>query len=237
MGLFVGCIGVGSVSLIPTPMIASARDDNSGATSTLVLSPPAGVQVGDVMVACYGGGAYSGGGGPYTFTPDPSWTPIYNLNDSTTHQVITNLFYKIANAADAAGTSSYSWTLTTGTIAGHALTYLAWPSRHGDTFGGTAATYTDPPASLTSPGGRWQLVLIYQRTASAFGQPDPNPVVTSAGATLLHANTHVVGSTNNARAGVLRMYASERVSPITGAYLTGGINFPRQGMVVAAVST
>lgn len=202
-----------------------------GATATVSLTAPAGVSVGDVIVASVGAGSYINGD-PWTFTPDAAWTPIY-VTDLSARTVLTNLYTKIATAADVTQSVSYTWSITvTGGLAGITVIHTSWPQRFGTVLSSPAMTESRTP-SLASPGGDFQFSFIYERSASNFAQPAPNPVVTSD-ATLLCE--HITAGSDSYRAGQMRVYASSRVSPITGDYLTGGIDFPQQGLVVAAVT-
>lgn len=222
---FVGFIGCAPA--FPTGHSCASNYNSGGATVTVTLGAPASVSLGDQMVACAGAGSYVGGT-PWTLVPPSGWSTLYTTSE-TVDAVFTNLYAKTADQNDVDGLSSYTWTMTVaGGLAGMAVTHVSWPKRYGTTVSGASHDGTSTP-SLSSPGGRWQLAFIYQRTANNFEQPNPDPVVTSA-ATLWCENL------GTARPGNLRVYASDNVSPITGAYLTGGIDNPRQGLVVAAVS-
>lgn len=226
---FTGCIGVGLV--MPDVVYVSKNDGTvSGGGLTVTLGPPADIKVGYPMVACVEAGAFGGGAGPYTFTPDADWTPVYE--DPTSgfdHQIIANLYTKTADAADEAGTSSYSWTVSTpSTQAGMSIAIVGWRPVYGTTVSNPAVTHSLTP-SIASPGGTWQFAFITQRTASGFVQPTPDPYVTSPASLF----AEVLGGY---RSGRLRAYGSNNVSPITGSYSTGDA-FPRQALLVAAISS
>lgn len=226
---FTGCIGCGGAQF-PTAILSRTSFEAGGATVTRTLAAPAGIKVGQLMLTCVSAGSYAGGS-PWTFTPDPAWTAVYaDPTFGGGEVIVSHLYSKIADAADEAGTSSYSWSLNVpGGLAGMAVAVVGWERQFGTTISTASANHTLSP-SVASPGGDWQFAFVTQRTASNFVQPEPDPVVTST-ATLL------VSRFGSYRPGAMRVYASNNVSPITGAYLQGGIDFPRQALVVASITT
>lgn len=228
---FTGFIGVAIT--IPDEVGCVTGRSTGTASASVTLGAPIGVQAGHTMVACVSGGHYAGtDGGTYTLTPPSGWSTVYA--DPSGLEILSNLYTKIADAADEAQTSSYTWTFTHtgGFLSGIVASHLSWRPRFGTTLGNASAVHNNSP-SIASPGGRWQFSYIVQRTRNGFAQPIPDPVVTSE-ASLLCEN--VTGTSGGYRAGNLRAYASKDVSPITGAYLGETGDHPRYGMVVAAVS-
>lgn len=216
------------------PIIASTESQTGGSIVTATLGAPTGIQAGMPMVACVSAGAYAQFGPiTYGYIPDPAWTPVYEEADNgLTNWIIPNLYSKIADADDEAGTASYSWTVNAGeSLGGIAVAILGWPARYGATISNPAADYTTLP-SLASPGGIWQLTFITQRTSAATPEADPDPQVTSAATLLVDKFSP---GTDAYRAGQIRVYGSPKVSPITGAYPSPPAN-NRQAMVTAAVS-
>lgn len=232
---FVGSIAVAGPPFPPTPIIASTLAVTSGAIVTATLPPPSGIRAGMPMAACVSAGAYAQfAPNTYGFTADPAWTPVYeDPTNGFNHWIIPNLYTKIADDDDEAGTASYSWTVDAGgALGGMAVAILCWPTKFGTTVSGGSADYTLTP-SIATAGGAWQLAFITQRTHRAGVVNEPDPVLTSA-ATLLVDDFSGTGSTTY-RAGTMRVYASQKVSPVTGAYLIG-VNDGHQAMVVATVS-
>lgn len=228
---FTGCIGVGR-SIPDVFYFVDGRLFADG-DETVTLGAPVGILAGNPMLACVAGGPYPTST-VYTLTPDPAWTPLYEDTDNTL-EVFTNLYYKVADASDAAGTSSYSWRLQTpGVLAGINVVHAGWREKFGATASGASVDHSATP-SISSPGGRWQFGYIYQRSSSAFLQPTPDPVITSTEAELIH--TSMGSGPEVHRAGTMRLYAIDHASPIVGAYQTGGISGSRTGMVVAAMSS
>lgn len=195
-------------------------------SASAVIGPPIGVEVGDPMVACVGAGATSTG--PAVLTPDPAWTAVYTNPTST---ISPGLFTKIADQDDADGVASYSWVVDGPELVGLTVIHLSWPRKFGATLSDPVASASLTP-SVSSPGGRWQLVFIYQRTNSTFAGDAPEPAVTSTAELLCES---VQSGTGGARAGNMRVYASDDVSPITGAYATS-VSSPYQALVAAAVN-
>lgn len=228
---FVGCIGV-SGALAPTAddiTFRNSADTASGATVSRTFNAPAGMLAGDLMVACVSTGTL-GGGDEYVVTAPAGWTALYE--DPFGVGIATNLYSKIADASDEIEATSYTWEMTSlgGGQAGMRLIIVGWSSEFGRTIGNASVTHTRPNASIASPGGEWQLVFMSQRTASLFPQPEPDMSLTSTPANVL------IVPAGNARSGASGVWASDNASPITGEFPRTDISFPRQGMVVAAVS-
>lgn len=226
-------IHVGFISpwfTIPDVVLARIARFTDGASTTVTLAPPSGVQVGDTMVACVSAGTYAGSGGVFTLTPAAGWTSVH---EDTGAPILTNLYTKIADAADEAQTVSYTWVFahTGDGLSGMVVVHLSWEPKYGTTLTAGTVDHTLTP-SVAAPGTRWQFSYIAQRTASAFAQSPPDPIVTST-ASLLY-DGYATGSASY-RAGNLRVYGSRNVSPITGAYPVTPAD-PAQGLVVAAVS-
>lgn len=193
---------VPEVPVEPPASVTSLSYDESPYPS-ITHTAPGGTQVGDVMVVVFSGYSLEGAFGTNgTVTPDPAWTALNRQQDSGTRSDV-GVYTKVADAADAAGTSSYTWEIDAGGAGYGSLLCARIPQANGTTFGPTnGRSWKDSSHSVTEPaGGDWVLVAYVHRNVQPSTDESATPTITATGAVLLAENLF------NGRAGQIRLYS------------------------------
>lgn len=159
--------------------------DQGGEAFTLTHPAPSGTKVGDTMVVTLTGYSLDGAQGTDgSITPDPAWTVVTQQIDPVGPRNQFHVYKKVADAADEAGTSSYSWGFTAGSTAtrGH-ITCFTIPQQNGRNLGAASAdTKRDASTYSTSAPtpADWVLAMMLYKDYAA-GTGSPSPTVTNAG--------------------------------------------------------
>ena len=103
-GLLVFAAGVFSPARAAITFVATSSSAPNATSSTFVLTAPAGIAAGDMLIAQI---AAIGGSG-VTLTAPAGWTLIIRTNSATA--LLQAVYYKFAGAADVG--ASYTWTLS-----------------------------------------------------------------------------------------------------------------------------
>jgi hypothetical protein len=149
---------------------AASQGVNSGSATSLVIPAPAGIQAGDVLIACV-----AARGNP-NFTAPAGWTLIrLDVNGFTLRQA---LYWKVATGAEPA---EYTWTLSnTQAAAGGIMAYTGVSNSNpidqssGLISSGTDATGTAPSVTTTVNGA---MVIAF------FGVARNSPIDAPSGMT------------------------------------------------------
>jgi hypothetical protein len=174
--------------------------ENVNGSTSISLTVPSGVAVGDLLVADVDAAGTS------AITPPAGWTQLINAAAFTTY---SNLHYRVATAADVAG-ASYTWNLgSTRKAVGRMTAYvgvdtstIGTPATTGNSSG-TTITFN----SVTTPAAN-SMVLLGAVTLNGAGTESLTP----PGATTTRVNLATSGTGSQ-----LRGYTGEFVQAAAGA--------------------
>lgn len=199
MSLKVGFLQIGGAAPIPTAVNYVTVGLSSTGSMVLTHGVPVQTVAGDVMILSlsgYSNEGLQGGGG--SITVDPNWTHVVTLNN---RRKTLRLYTKTADAADEAGTSSYSWTYTADGVTGRIIVTTV-PQSYGTTVSaavtssgtsGSPSTGAVGPAvnlSASAPAGSWLYAVMISKEGRtdddgnpllACTNPEANSLVTSQG--------------------------------------------------------
>lgn len=185
-----GLVAVGIVGgSTPSPADFVVVGDSISTTGayTFTVSPPVGTEVGDLLFVSLCAGKVSQTNPTLTFQ-DPGLTPIVQHNLGAGPDCFIYLYYRVATAADAAGTTSYSVTINAnGGVAGGSLVMLGGVRGSlilrrpvvgyigpGLIGGGPSGPVTNPAGTASSPNAVWNsnvAARAYDRNATTWWQP------------------------------------------------------------------
>lgn len=203
----------------PTSVITASTGNQRRDSAQVTISTPAGISAGDLMLfgvaltpdfVNFTSRSLPAG---VTMLTDPSFTYGYSM-----------VGYRIADANDAAATTSYTWSASnSGGIGYSAATLASWPASFGTTPATAQVTTSTSPSIVPTAGADWYFVAGLNGKASGGDAEVPRFIMSTAGDFMVQGNYLAKA--------VARLYsAAGNVNPISGYYEFSG-NQPAMSVI------
>ena len=157
----VALLGAGTAAQAQVAFVSSLVPSlSSSASSSLTLTVPSPLATGDVMVAFV---SVNSSNLPDISSPPAGWTTVLTRNDGSSIDV--GVYYRVATSADAAGTTNYTWNLSSsarvagGISAFSGVSTLSPVVASGSSANSSSSSYTAP--SITPGVTNTMLVSLY----------------------------------------------------------------------------
>ncbi len=154
------------ISAVSAPASVSSTSTSRNSSGDMVHGAPTGTNLGDLMVVALTGYSLDGAqGNDGSISADADWNlEVANLDPDSSRQQF-HVYTKVAGAADAAGSASYAWGLSTPAGTYGALTCFTIPQINGTTLS-SPESETKRQAlsfSVTPPAGDWLLACFLKK--------------------------------------------------------------------------